>query len=305
MTALITITLLVAGVWAYVRWAAHSIAHGVSVWWFVAGAPVAYLAPAIILTAAWFAAAWLWRTPRPPQTRLDLAGSVRLYVLETLTLAGSWPLLALHRLIIHDPPPAHATRPVLLIHGVLVNDGVWFWFRRRLQRLGIGPIYSLNYGPPHASIERFAQQLNAKIRAVCAATGATQVVLIGHSMGGLVARAYLRRCGGGQVQRLITIGTPHHGSILAWSFPGIGLAQMHPGSAWLAKLNEAEDGPPPVPITSIWSRHDSMVIPQASATLAGGENIAIVGVGHNALLSDESVARMAASVIEGSSDAAR
>ncbi len=42
-----------------------------------------------------------------------------------------------------------------------------------------------------------------------AATGASQVVLVGHSMGGLVARAYLRRYGGAKVRRLITIGTPH------------------------------------------------------------------------------------------------
>ena len=286
MTAVVMSALIVGGVWAYVRWATHLVEHGVSVWWFIAGAPAAYLAPAIILTAVWFTVAWLWRTPRPPEARLGLAGSFRLYVAETLTLAASWPLLALHRLIIHDPPPAPARRPVVLIHGVLVNDGLWFWFRRGLQRQGIGPIYTVNYGPPHADIERFARQLAATIDAVCAATGGAKVALIGHSMGGLVARAYLRRFGPARVERLITIGTPHHGSILARSFPGKSLAQMHPGSAWLAKLNEAEDGPPPVPITSIWSRHDSMVIPQGSAELEGAQNVAIIGVGHNALLTD-------------------
>ena len=64
---------------------------------------------------------------------------------------------------------------------------------------------------------------------------------------------------------------------------------MHLGSAWLAKLNEAENGPPAVPITSIWSRHDSMVIPQGSADLGGADNIPLVGVGHNALLIDPRV----------------
>jgi pimeloyl-ACP methyl ester carboxylesterase len=284
MTALTMLVLLVAGTWAYASWAVHWVARGASVWWFVAGAPIAYIAPALVLVAIWFAVAWLWRTPRPVDAKLDIVGSIRLYVTEVLALAASWPCLALHRLLIRDPAPAPAPQPIVLVHGVLVNDGMWLWFRHRLQKLGIGPVYTVNYGPPHAGIERFARQLARRIDAVCAATGAPQVALIGHSMGGLVARAYLRRFGSERVARLITIGTPHHGSLLAWSFPGESLVQMHPGNPWLAKLNIEEHKPALVPITSIWSRHDSMVIPQASAVLANARNLAIVGVGHNALL---------------------
>ena len=286
MTSLTLLVLLSAGCWAYIRWAIHAVSHGAPLWWFVAGAPLAYLAPALLLTAAWFALAWVGRTPRPPDAQLDIRGSLRLYVGEVLALAGSWPCLVFHRLLVRDPPPAPARRPILLVHGVLVNDGMWVWFRRRLKRLGAGPVYTLNYGPPHAGIERFARQLARKIDAVCAATGAEQIAVIGHSMGGLVARAYLRRFGPTRVARVVTIGTPHHGSMLAWSFPGESLSQMHPNNAWLAELNREEGGPTPVPITSIWSRHDSMVIPQASAILVGAQNIAIVGVGHNALLND-------------------
>ena len=105
------------------------------------------------------------------------------------------------------------------MHGVLVNDGIWFGFRRHLTRQGIGGVYTVNYGPPYADIERFAVQLAAKVDAVCAATDAKSVALVGHSMGGLVSRAYLRRFGAARVERIITIGTPHHGSVLAWSYP--------------------------------------------------------------------------------------
>jgi triacylglycerol esterase/lipase EstA (alpha/beta hydrolase family) len=105
-------------------------------------------------------------------------------------------------------------------------------------------------------------------------------------MGGLVARAYVRRFGAARVERIITIGTPHHGSVLAWSYPGRCLAQMRPGNAWLVELNRDEGRPLPAPITSLWSRHDSMVAPQASSELAGAENVALVGIGHNALLND-------------------
>ena len=284
MTALLLLALLVGGGWAYFQWAAHSIAHGVPVWWFVIAAPVVYFAPAAVLVAVWLVVAWVWRTPRPPDARLGPGATLRLYLTEVLSLGLSWPLMALHRLLIRDPPSAPAKRPIVLIHGVLVNDGVWFLLRRFLRRRVGETVYTVNYGPPFADIERFAEQLNTKVEKTCAATGAERVMLVAHSMGGLVARAYLRRFGPRRVARVVTIGTPHHGSILAYSFPGRGLTQMHPGNPWLEQLNRDESKPAPVPMTSIWSRHDSMVIPQASSVLGGAENIALIGIAHNALV---------------------
>ena len=284
MTALVLLALLAAGGAAYWRLAEHWVAQGVSAWWFAAGAPLVYFAPAAVLVAAWLAVAWIWRTPRPPEARLGPGETLRLYFTEVWSLGASWPLLALHRLLIRDPKPAPTRRAVVLIHGVLVNDGLWFVLRRFLVRRGVKPVYTINYGPPFADIERFAKQLRARVETICAATGAERVVLVAHSMGGLVARAYLRRFGAGRVARLVTIGTPHHGSILAYSFPGRGLEQMHPGNPWLAELNRDESKPAPVPITSIWSRHDSMVMPQASSVLACARNLAVIGVAHNALV---------------------
>ena len=300
MTAFLLFVLLIAGGAGYVSWAKHAIAQGAPLWWYVVGAPMAYLAPVALLVALWFLLAWIWRTPRPPSARLDVAASVRMYVDEVFTVAASWPLMALHRLLIRDPAPILCTRPVILVHGVLVNDGVWFGFRRNLVREGVASVYTINYGPPHADIEHFAGQLGAKIHAVCAETGASRVVLICHSMGGLVARTYLRRQGGTRIERIITIGTPHHGSNLAWSFPGRCLAQMRPGNPWLTELNRAE-GNAPVPITSIWSRHDSMVAPQASSELACAHNIALVGIGHNALVGDPQVMELVARAIASAS----
>ncbi len=289
MTAFVLTLALVVGTGAYLRWAAHWISEGVALWWFVLGAPLAYFTPAIVLVTLSFAMAWIWRTPRPQEARIGLAVTLRMYCVEVWVVAISWPLMALHRWLLRDPQPAPARRPVLLIHGVLVNDGVWIAFRRYLRLSGIGPVYTVNYGPPLADIEVFAGQLYTKVEAICAATGAKRIVLVGHSMGGLVARAYLRRFGGGRVARLITLGTPHHGSVHAYLFVGRSLAQLRPGNAWLAELNRDENGAPPVPITSIWSRHDSMVAPQASSVLGHADNVALVGVAHNALLADRKV----------------
>ena len=284
---------LVVGTGAYVHWALGWVDHGASAVWFLLGAPVAYFTPALVLVTLWFAMAWIWRSPRPAGARIGLKATLRLYWTEVWVIAISWPLMALHRALIRDPSPAPAVRPVLLVHGVLVNDGVWLYFRRYLERQGIRPIYTINYGPPLADIELFAEQLDRKIESICAATGAQRVVLIGHSMGGLVARAYLRRFGGRRVAHLVTLGTPHHGSVLAYLFPGRSLAQLRPGNPWLAALNREENAPAPAPITSIWSWHDSMVAPQVSAVLDQADNVALLGVAHNALLADAASRRCA------------
>ena len=119
--------------------------------------------------------------------------------------------------------------------------------------------------------------------------GPIAVALVGHSMGGLVARAYLRRYGSGKVRWLLTLGTPHHGSVHAWLFPGVSLAQLRPGSAWLAELNRDEGKPFAMRFVSLWSWHDSMVAPQASSRLGGAVNVELDGIGHNALLGDSDV----------------
>ena len=108
----------------------------------------------------------------------------------------SWPLDSLASAGDTRSRPGSRATPVILVHGVLVNDGVWFTMRRYLARHDVGAVYTINYGPTYDDIEHFAEQLGAKIESVCAATGAAQVLLVGHSMGGLVARAYVRQRAG-------------------------------------------------------------------------------------------------------------
>jgi triacylglycerol esterase/lipase EstA (alpha/beta hydrolase family) len=127
-----------------------------------------------------------------------------------------------------------------------------------------------------------------KVDAIIAATGATKVTLLCHSMGGLVARAYLRRFGGARVRAVVTIGTPHRGSLLAGMIPETCLAEMFPGSDWLARL--ATTAPPAgVRCVALWSWHDSMVLPQLNARWEGAEEFEFIGVAHNALLADAGV----------------
>ncbi|MEO5702139.1 MAG: alpha/beta fold hydrolase [Casimicrobiaceae bacterium] len=286
ITAVTLLLVMLGGTWIWAAWVhGLDLARG-EVVVIVAGAIVVFGALIALVTVLWFALAWRYRSPRPPEARLSLAASAQLFRQEYRTLMGSGFRMGFGWWFMREPPPGPADLPVLLIHGVLCNSGVWLGMRGALRPLGL-PIYTISYGPPLASIETFADALAQKIDAILRDTGAARVALVGHSMGGIVARAYMRRHGSGKVAILVTVGTPHAGSVLARIFPGTSLEQLRAGNAWLAGLNATPL--PAVPIVSIWSWHDSMVAPQLSARLPGAENIAVVGVGHNALLRDPQV----------------
>jgi triacylglycerol lipase len=114
-------------------------------------------------------------------------------------------------------------------------------------------------------------------------------------MGGLVARAYLRRFGGGQVAKLVTLGTPHAGSQLARFGRGQNARQMEPGSAWLQALASAA---PAVETVLIYSPHDSNVVPQSNLELAGATSVTVDGVGHLSMLFSKRVASVLLSALE-------
>ena len=307
MIIAIALWLVIGGAVAlYVGWAGAAIAGGANPWKYVMGAPLAYAAAMLSVTSSWFALAWFFRAPRPPAAQIGFAASARLFWSELRAITRSGPRMALFRVLMRDPAPAPAAAPVLLLHGVLNNSGVWVGLREALVARGIGPVYTLSCGPPLASIEDFADQVAAKVDAILRATGASRVAIVGHSMGGLVARAYLRRFGAARIALVMTLGTPHHGSVHAWLFPGICLGQLRPGNAWLAELNRHQGASPGARLVSVWSWHDSMVAPQTSSRLAGAENIELIGIGHNALLGDPGVyALVAAELARVAQESAR
>ncbi|MBI5900866.1 MAG: alpha/beta fold hydrolase [Rhodocyclales bacterium] len=168
--------------------------------------------------------------------------------------------------------------PLLLIHGYQCNRGFWFWLRPKLEEAG-WTVATHSLEPVYADIDSYAVGIARRIDEVLAATGAPQLVLIGHSMGGLACRAYLRRHGARKVAKLVTLGSPHQGSGLARFGLGANARQMRIGSPWLADLASLETLPPGS--VSISSHHDSYVHPDLSRLApAGGKDVVVSGVGH-------------------------
>ncbi len=104
--------------------------------------------------------------------------------------------------------------------------------------------------------------------------GDKKVDIIAHSMGGLDARWYIEKLDGSEyVDKLITLGTPHHGTYLAYlGFFTPGGRDMIPGSEFLEELNKDSlaEG---VDYTSVWSKGDYAIIPKEKAKLEGAKNL--------------------------------
>ncbi|MCM2288015.1 MAG: alpha/beta fold hydrolase [Sulfuritalea sp.] len=175
-----------------------------------------------------------------------------------------------------------ATRrtPLLLIHGYQCNRGFWFWLQPKLETAG-WTVATHSMEPVWTEIDNYTEGIASRIDEVLAATGAPQLILIGHSMGGLACRAYLRRCGRDKVARMITLGSVHHGTQLARLGIGPNARQMQIGNPWLVALGATNAVPLPPGSVSIYSCHDNYVFPQETGSrLEGATNIAISGVSH-------------------------
>ena len=83
------------------------------------------------------------------------------------------------------------------------RSGAALELRHRQPRAGLAPV------------DRYPESVHAAVERLRRATGAERVTLVCHSMGGLVARAYLRAHGHHAVARVVTIDTPHHGTLFA------------------------------------------------------------------------------------------
>ena len=181
-------------------------------------------------------------------------------------------------------PAPPAARPVLLLHGILCNGRVWHALQRRLHAAGFGPVEALDVEPLLVDIDMQARRVTPELLALQCRSNGERVLIIAHSMGGLIARALLRDLGSIAIRRIVTIASPHHGTVLVRGLPWQNAAQMSRNSAWLRALNAAQEGSFSVPLASIYSLDDYLVAPAHSARLQGAENHELCGVGHFGML---------------------
>jgi hypothetical protein len=180
-----------------------------------------------------------------------------------------------------------AGTPILLVHGMVDNRSIFTLLRLGLRRRGFGRVTSMNYSPFTADVRVAAARLAEEVETLVAETGYERIHVVGHSMGGLIARYYVTRLGGDErVHTLVTLGTPHQGTYTAYGWSGQLTRQLRPGSGLMRELEQ------PVPqcrtrFVVYWSDLDQMVFPQRNAALNHPDltvrNIDLHGVGHMSL----------------------
>ncbi|MEP6503603.1 MAG: alpha/beta fold hydrolase [Betaproteobacteria bacterium] len=194
----------------------------------------------------------------------------------------------------HLPKTSRGLRGVVFIHGYICNRGVWNPWLARLQKLDRAFV-AVTLEPVFGSIDDYAPAVERAVRRVEAATGLAPVI-VAHSMGGVVARAWLRtrvqrtRSDGQQeAARIITIATPHRGAWMARLARTVNGREMRIGGPWMTRLVDSE--PPTLGglFTCWWSECDQIVFPQPTGVLAGSEAKQLRGVGHIALTEREEI----------------
>jgi len=238
-----------------------------------------------------FALAWYERANSEPQLierRFNLSGlslPLWLMVQEAACLLITLLLRPLGWLP-HKLPAGQVgdgDRVVILLHGLFQNRSCLLWLAYRLRQAGFRHVYSINT-PPWRDLETLTEILVRKVDELRLTHKVEQVDLVGHSMGGMIGRNYVQHRGGSsKVGRLVTLGSPHQGSKLApFALSKMGRS-LQPGSTFLKRFNQG-DWPETTMVTTIYSRHDNIILPIDSARIKGLPAVELDGMGHTALL---------------------
>jgi pimeloyl-ACP methyl ester carboxylesterase len=180
-----------------------------------------------------------------------------------------------------------AGTPILLVHGMVDNRSIFTLLRRSLRRRGFHRVLTVNYSPLTGDVRLAATGLATRVEQICEETGFERIHVIGHSMGGLIARYYVQRLGGDQrVHTLVTLGTPHGGTRAARLVPHRLGRQLCPGSDLVEELAAPAPGCR-TRFLAVWSDLDQLISPKRNARVVhpdlDARNVLVRGVGHMSL----------------------
>lgn len=247
----------------------------------------------LLITANNFYLAWRSRSKTPENYQIGWWQACRLFTGEfRATMSASSWTMPFHFFAKREPEIPEGL-PVLLIHGYGCNSGYWHAMSKALLKANITH-YAVDLEPVIGGIDEYVPMIHHAVERICKETHSEKIIIVAHSMGGLAIRAYLRDHGSKRVAKVVTLGTPHHGTSLAHFGVGLNTHQMRwtateqegLASPWLRQLAASEDPTVYRLFVSIYSHHDNIISPQTSSHLEGANNIEFHAIGHVALAFD-------------------
>lgn len=215
---------------------------------------------------------------------------------STVVTAGMWPMgfrdQGLGAIVSRDAHSPVAT-PVLLIHGYGANKSNWLFISRYLKQAGFERVHALNYNPFTADIPALAQQCVDRAEELKAHFGVDRIHVVGHSLGGIIARYAVSVLGLQGVDVCATIASPHGGVRLArYGSPAAAISplatglQLRPDSAVMTLLrSSARDLP--TRFVAYYSNLD-LIVPAKRAMIIEPElaatNILVKDHGHLSIM---------------------
>jgi triacylglycerol lipase len=175
--------------------------------------------------------------------------------------------------------------PVLLVPGYGGSTASLRTLADRLTAAGRDATVVEVPGEGTGDLQASADVLAAAVDDALARTGADSVDIVGYSAGGVIARLWATDGGAEQARRIVTLGSPHHGTTVADLAAGllpaecpVGCQQLTTGSPLLAKLNAGDETPDGPTWVSVWTTTDQTVTPPDSAVLQGAVDVPVQDV---------------------------
>lgn len=218
---------------------------------------------------------------RQPRSRLVALPLLAATELVSTIRCACWPVAKLlHPLPGSGRPEPGEKRPVVLVHGYLGHPDMFRPLRRGLYAAGYRDVVAVGYPSTRLHLDEIARQIESVVAPIASRSG--PVDLVGHSLGAVACRAYVKVFGGDKhVHRLISLGGPHAGTLLYKFTPPQLWEVLDPKGPWVERLSQGDE---PVPTFIIRSRYDHQVLPPIHASLPGTREIVLTGTGHNGLL---------------------
>ncbi|MFE9602338.1 esterase/lipase family protein [Streptomyces hokutonensis] len=191
--------------------------------------------------------------------------------------------------------PAHAAShdPIIFVHGLSGSASGWDDWVADFEADGYSSseLFAWSYDWTQSNVTT-ASQLATEVKSVLAQTGASKVDIVGHSMGTLSARYFLKNLSGtSYVDHFVSVAGVNHGTTIAslcgWLYTSC--KEMQTGSSFLTALNSGDETPGSVSYAAYWSDCDEAINPDTSAELSGATNVDVGCISHTDMNNDHGV----------------